>query len=353
MNAYEEFRKKLDSFPIPTPETESKMELDFLKNLMSPEEAGIACNLSGQPEDLKTIAQRAGMEPGQLEPVLEDLAKKGVIFKVVFTPEPLYCLFPIMPGIYEFQVNRLSPEMVTLFEKYYAEKLGEALFSNKTSPARIVPVKESIPAELNILTYEEVDNLIDESPTLCLANCICRKNKELIGEGCANPKDDICLILTPWAEYYIENGLGRKASKEEAKDALGKAEEAGLVHCAMNVQTGGFFVCNCCGCCCALLRGITQLKIPTAIAKSNFIAHLSEDKCTGCGTCVERCHVHALELGDSTAILKEERCIGCGVCVSTCPEEALTMIKRKEQIEPPRTVNDLMAAMAEGRAKKA
>jgi ferredoxin len=214
---------------------------------------------------------------------------------------------------------------------------------------RVVPVKESIPAELNVLTFEEVDNLIDESPTVCLTTCICRTNKEIIGEGCNFPKDDICIIFTPWAEYYIEYGLGRKASKEEAKNALRKAEEVGLVHCAMNVQRGGIAICNCCSCCCAILRGITQLKIPTSVAKSNFIVDLLEDDCTGCGDCVERCQVNALELNDSIVSLKKERCIGCGLCVTTCPVEALTLKRRKEEIVPPNDVNNLMVAIQQGR----
>ena len=349
MNIYEKFQEKLDSLPIPSPKTESRVELEIFKRLMSPEEAEVACNLSGQPEDLKTISQRAGMEVEKLAPVLEELARRGVIFKVVFAPEPLYCLVPVMPGVYEFQLNRLSPEMVNLFDKYYDEKQGEAVFSNKTPFMRVVPVNKSIPAELNILTYEEAYNLIDESPTVCLATCLCRTNKELIGEGCTFPKDDICIPLTPWAEYYIKYGLGRKASKEEAKNALKRAAEAGLVHCAMNVQKGGIGICNCCGCCCAILRGVTQLKIPTAVAKSNFVAELSEDECTGCGDCVDRCQVQALELTGSTVALKEERCIGCGLCVTTCPAEAITLKRRQEEIVPPNDINDLMVAIQKGR----
>ena len=352
MDVYERFREKLNSLPIRSGETESKVDLEIFKRLMSPEEAEVACYLSGQPEGLKTISQRAGIEVEKLAPVLEEMARKGLIFKVVSAPEPLYCLHQVMPGIYEYQVGWLSREMVELFEEYYAEGLGKAVFTPKMPPARIVPVNKSIPAELNVLTYEEADNIIDGARTICLSRCICRDTKEIMGEKCAldAPKDDICFWFDDVGEYFIEydqgRNLSRKVSKEEAKNALRRAEEVGLVHCATNVQEGSIVICNCCSCCCAILGSITRLKIPDGVAKSNFVVEKLEDKCTDCGECVDRCQVNAFELtDDSTVVLKEERCIGCGVCVIKCPSEALTMKRRPEQIAPPKDMNDLAVAL--------
>ena len=349
MDPFEKLREKIDkSIPIATPATESKVEIEILKRILTPDEAEIACQLSAQPQDAKTIAQIVGMEIEKLKPVLEEMVKKGAIFKV-YTDEPLYALVPMLPGIYEFQLGKLTPDMVELFEKYYAEKHGEAVFSNKTPFARVVPVKETIPTELNILTYEEVENLIEGANSITLATCLCRSNKKMIGEGCDGPVDDICILLDSWADYYANNGMGRKVSKEEGKNALKKAEDAGLIHNALNAQQGALFICNCCGCCCALLRGITQLKIPTAVAKSNFIAEILEDECSGCGECEEICQIKAIELDNSVAVLNKERCIGCGICASHCPVEAITMNRREAQTVPPLSPNDLMVKISEGR----
>ena len=62
MDVYERFREKLNSLPIRSGETESNVDLEIYKRLMSPEEAEIACHLSGQPEGLETISERAGIE---------------------------------------------------------------------------------------------------------------------------------------------------------------------------------------------------------------------------------------------------------------------------------------------------
>lgn len=349
MDIYEKLREKIDkSIPIAMPATKGRAEIEILRRLIAPDEAEIAMLLSGQPESAAVIAQRGGMSTEKLRPTLDALVKKGAIFKV-YTEEPLYSLATMMPGIYEFQVDRLTPDMVTLFEQYYHDGHAEAIFNNKTAFARVVPVNKSIFPEMSVYTHEEVERIIDKASAVTLANCLCRANKKLIGQGCDAPVEDACILLDSWADYYAENGLGRRVSKEEGKTALKRAEEAGLVHNSLNVQDGSLFICNCCGCCCALLRGITELAIPTSVARSNFIAEVSAENCTGCGICEERCQIHAVSVVNEVSTIDEVRCIGCGVCVSGCPADAVSMRRREEEVKVPGNLNDLMMKIAEGR----
>ncbi len=350
MDSYERFRKKIDeACPFPSPSTESKVELEILAGLMSLEEAEIACNLSGDPETTETVAARAGIAAEKLGPVLEELVRKGVIFKV-YTEDPLYCLAPIMPGIWEFQLGKLTPEMLGLFQQYYAEGQGKAFLTLKPLPFRVIPIRESIPAKLNILAYEEVEGFIDRAFSVALADCHCRAVKRMVGEGCDAP-DDVCIYLDVWSEYFEKNTNARKVSKDEAKEALRRAAKAGLVHATFNSQEGAMFICNCCSCCCVGLRGITQLKIPVAemIATSNFIAEVSKSDCVGCGECVDRCQIGALVLDDSTVTLVEENCLGCGACVAVCATNAISMKRRAVQTTPAKTSDDLLRQIAEGR----
>jgi electron transport complex protein RnfB len=345
MNSYFRFREKLDAtFPFPTPATESKVEIEILSKLMTPEEAEIACNLSPQPENAQSIATRVCISVEKIRPVLEDLARKGVLFEI-YADDPLYCLVPLMPGIYEFQVGTVTPTFAALFEKYYAEGLKDAMLGLKTPWVRIIPIKESIACQRDVLTYEEVESFIDKAASVALAECICRSSKRLIGEGCDAP-DDVCIILDGWADYFVKNHRAKKVTKDEAKIALQRAEDAGLVHETMNIQEGPVAICSCCSCCCAVLRGITDSHIPTGIAKSNFIAEVTKSDCMGCGLCVERCQAKAMEPDDGIVTLLEERCIGCGVCTSVCSTQAISMRRRAQQTTPPKTVNELMGQMA-------
>ena len=51
---------------------------------------------------------------------------------------------------------------------------------------------------------------------------------------------------------------------------------------------------------------------------------VDNDKCTGCGACVEICPVNAIKIENEKAVIGEE-CIDCGACISQCPVEAISM----------------------------
>jgi electron transport complex protein RnfB len=350
MNSYERFREKIDTvFPFPAPASESKVEIELFTLLMTPEEAEMACALSPQPENAESIAARVGAGVETVRPLLEELVRKGMIFKI-YTEDPLYCLAPMIPGIWEFQLGKFTPELVNLLQKYYAEGLGKAVMTLKPPALRIVPAQNSISSKWKILAYEEVESLIDKATSVALADCHCRTAKRMLGGGCEAP-DDVCIVLDLWADYFEKNLNARKVTKDEARDALRRAADAGLVHSTTNSQEGSMFICNCCGCCCAGLRAITELKIPAAIAvaPSNFIAEIAGSDCTGCGGCVSRCHVGALTLDGDTVDLMKENCIGCGACISVCPTQAISMIRRDGQSTPVKTINELLLQIAEGR----
>jgi Na+-translocating ferredoxin:NAD+ oxidoreductase RNF subunit RnfB len=108
------------------------------------------------------------------------------------------------------------------------------------------------------------------------------------------------------------------------------------VHLTGNVQSGHFFICNGCGCCCGVLRGVNEMGIPNVV-NSHYYAEIDPDLCAACGTCKEeRCQVRAIEEGEDAYRVIREKCIGCGLCVTTCPTEAIHLIhKQQEELIPP------------------
>ncbi len=72
---------------------------------------------------------------------------------------------------------------------------------------------------------------------------------------------------------------------------------------------------------------------------TSYLAKVIDDICIGCGTCVEKCPMEAIELEDAIAVVNESRCIGCGVCVHHCPEDAMELERtgnREVFVPPPR-----------------
>lgn len=96
-------------------------------------------------------------------------------------------------------------------------------------------------------------------------------------------------------------GRARQITKAEVYDILRRCEKEGLVHQVAVTEMGdSFFICNCCGCHCAILRNCNLLNMADRAA-SNFVAEINPDNCVGCGACVEACNTNALSLGNCFA----------------------------------------------------
>jgi heterodisulfide reductase subunit A len=73
----------------------------------------------------------------------------------------------------------------------------------------------------------------------------------------------------------------------------------------------------------------------TQIELADNIAKVNDERCTGCGQCVESCEYGAVVLEDRTdlqtgrkyrvAVVDPRRCWGCGNCHATCPSTAISL----------------------------
>ena len=56
-----------------------------------------------------------------------------------------YCIPPLVVGIYEFQLGRLTPEFIKDFDEYTSDrKFGIEILSTKLPQMRTIPVGKSI-----------------------------------------------------------------------------------------------------------------------------------------------------------------------------------------------------------------
>jgi NAD-dependent dihydropyrimidine dehydrogenase PreA subunit len=62
------------------------------------------------------------------------------------------------------------------------------------------------------------------------------------------------------------------------------------------------------------------------------IVKIDEEKCTGCGLCVNACAEGAIKIIDGKArLVSEIYCDGLGACLGHCPEDAITIEKREAE----------------------
>ncbi len=330
---YRQLAQRLDAVPNGFPATESGVELRLLARLFTPEQARLAVVLRLTPEPAAEIAPRVGMEPDAAHRVLKTMARQGLIRVEVRAREVRFALLPFVVGFWEAQRPRLDRELAELMEQYIHETRGGPM---AVAPAlqRVIPVGQSIDAGLEVFPYERAEALVEGAKSWAVGKCICREQQRLLGKGCDAPEES-CLWFAPVENAFRNDGDARVLTKEEALHLLAECEDAGLVHTALNQQDGIHYICNCCPCCCGILRGAIEFGHRAAVAGSAFRAVVDEDACAGCGVCVERCHFGALSLVDGYATIDDERCVGCGLCASVCPEEALQLERRPDAVPTP------------------
>jgi formate hydrogenlyase subunit 6/NADH:ubiquinone oxidoreductase subunit I/DNA-binding MarR family transcriptional regulator len=345
-DVYERLRTKISLWPIKVPKTKETREM--LRTLFTPEEAEFLARFTApyqNPETLDQIVKRTGKAKTEVENIVNRLVSKGLLFK--YTREKdgktYYSLLPMAPGIFEFyfasgSVSDEKRKLARLMEKVYLSGYGLEIGASDYPWARVIPIEKTIAvdkkigADVVILPFEKISEFIRTSRKIAVINCACRVKKP-----CDHPLET-CLIFDYSADYMVERGFGRYLTVEEALELLDKCEKAGLVHSTLNSQTRPTFICNCCTCACLILRGLSELHNPRAIAKTNFLPIRDDKLCNRCKKCVRICPMeanvyHAPHDEEAEKILFfKERCIGCGLCAYHCPNDALKMVKCKDQI---------------------
>ena len=358
-DVYRELQKSLDKLPISFPATESGVELKILKHIFTPTQALIGSKLGFMPVPLQQIYESLkdeGLTLEKVEEQLEQMYKEGLIIRLVTSEGDKevrsYAATAFMLGFYEFQSDKMTVEFVHNVDQYFEEAFMDELNMTKIPQLRTIPIEKEIGIERNIADYDDFRHYLDTcGEPIVLNECICRKKNDIIGKSCT--KTDLresCFSFRSAGMAYINRGMGRIITKEEALDIIEQAEREGLVIQAGNSQRP-ISLCTCCGDCCNMLVNEKRLNAPAQYFGSNYFAQVDEDLCTGCGICEERCQMDAIDIIDDVSNINLDRCIGCGVCVPTCPEEAIELIEKEDKMVPPRNTMETYMQIAKKRAE--
>ncbi len=344
-NLYEDLANHLDQGIVGTPNSPSLIEI--LKVLFPIEEAKIAIKL---PMQNKTLLELKEVFPDEenLEDILNRMVKHGTVFTSKKPgQERKYRILPSIVGWAETpfwagKSTEVTRKLAPLWLKYREEAFGKELARNNMPVMRVVPISKSLRESSEVVPYESLRPMVEAQSFCAVANCPCRQMASQVGEGCDHSLEN-CLHFGSMGRYMVETGLAREITSGETLNILKEANEEGLVHAAENIEGHLGTICNCCGCCCVFLDTKKKMGLYT-ISESNYVAHADPELCIGCGTCEERCPMHAISIGDDgIAAISEEACIGCGVCTPTCEPEAMSLTQRDE-IKPPPDLNKFITA---------
>lgn len=304
---------------------------DLFRMVADEEEARIMLTAPGTAEEL---AEKLGYGLEEMEEKLDLLYRKGLMFKAKKPQGTIYRMGRDITQFHDATIlwDGVTQEYLDLWKRQTQEELPD--YINMVSMilpkpvTRVVTVGQPVEARQSVLAFDDVEQMVREAGRLAVAKCTCR----LVDGKCGKPLE-VCLQLGKGADYAIDRGSGREVSVEEALDIIRMAEEAGLVHVAMNKAYGSHIICNCCSDCCVAF----SLPIPaTAIVDpSRFLAVVDEERCSGCGDCADRCFFGAVTLsgsdGEEVSVIDAALCMGCGLCQVACPEDAISMRAVREE----------------------
>ncbi|MFH0726322.1 MAG: 4Fe-4S binding protein [Pseudomonadota bacterium] len=325
---------------------------ELAETLFMPEEAEVSNAMPRGFNPVGAIAAQMGKEENEIASILENMADKGLCTAAKMRGTMVYGGPPFVPGIFEFQFMRgtsteKDKKLALLIKNYKAafdKRLGHP--EPDFPLTRVIPIDRTIGGGSTIHTYNQVKTYIEKYEPMAVTTCYCRHQARLVDEAdhCGKP-DEVCMQFGVGAQFIIDRGIGRKITKDEAYEILRVSEAAGLVHATYNRQEIDF-LCNCCSCHCVMIKKALSYPKPGQMMNSGFQPVWQEALCTACETCVDRCPLSALSMGENAIpVLNPDRCIGCGVCATGCPVEAITMVAKEGFPEPPLDRKALKEAM--------
>lgn len=361
---YRHLGKKIDGMQVRAPWNDAFYSM--LMAIYTPEEAELLLKMPNGLSTFNRVQRVTGYDPTKLQVMLDRLCNEGLVMDVLLRGKYHYMPSPMVVGIFEFTMMRTGENLPS---KEWAELLSRYMFENpvfaqanfahdeQVTIMRTLPHEETILPSVytEVLDYEKASAIVEESDRFAIGICSCRHEKMLKGEKkCSSPLE-ACSTLGVAADYMIRRGLAKEVSKTQMQENLARSRELKLVLTADNVKERVTFICHCCKCCCNEMLGITRFGFHNVLKTSNYVSQVNEEKCTGCGRCVDPCPVNAIEVvaGENKRSkrgkviqIDAEACLGCGVCRLSCALDGIALVKRKERVLTPETTFERVILMS-------
>jgi Pyruvate/2-oxoacid:ferredoxin oxidoreductase delta subunit len=281
---------------------------------------------ASSPATAEELAEATGQPLEEVQEVLDEAFKKGVVLKSRSAVPTRYYRVRNYRQLHDATVLDLdvSEEVLELWREFnrkewpFVSAFIEDIIPEPGSRALVA----TSAVEADLAPEDDVRAIIRAADTIAVTKCSCR----VIEGGCGQPLE-VCIQVGRAAEYALDRGTGRELTADQALDILAESEKAGLVHI---IPRGREIIeiCNCCGDCCAAWPA-NRASWKKFVEPSPFLAVIDPDECIACADCNERCPLEAISTLDGDdgehSVVDIEMCVGCGVCALACPSEAIRM----------------------------
>lgn len=312
---------------------------ELFKVLFTEEEANVFLAMKPEFESAEQIGKRLAQDAESLEKILYEMSLKGLIFRQKIDGVRHYRQNAFAHGMAEFNIDNILNDRATAMALGAVSKGGSAkAFYEQEDPLhRCLPISADVVEGGKLLPGDDWRKIIDEKERFSVDRCVC----QMMNPACTcehgenNRLVNRCLAFDSFADYRVENGIGKYISKEEAIKLIEDCIADGITVSPANAEIVEVF-CMCHAGCCG--QYLAAKAFPGAAIKnvSNYFNVHDSSKCINCGKCVRDCCIGALKLEDGKLTYNKDLCFGCGLCVQVCPVGAnILRVKSDAEIYTP------------------
>ena len=301
----------------------------------------------------------------EAQEILENLANKRLIVSVDRTGTRWYFLLAWVDGIWETHI----PEVEDISFVTGGISGSDYGTGSKYPILHVCPVSADVVEGGVISPYRDWRLIIENNTSFGIGECICRKaaltrgDAEMDGfkrdhvwkEGADGEGFiDTCMVFGQYADYFIEQGLAERVTKEQMIANIECAIEDGFVPDMYWAQHPEI-MCLCRSDMCDVLTSYRRVHGMTDNRDRVTAYDLKYDKdaCIKCGICIDRCPMKAVSFGDDGYCVMDTACVACGQCALKCPASARILVEKTEVInELPWDLCDDFKWRAEDRMQK-
>lgn len=356
---YTRLRDLLNTQGVGYGPTQSGNEFPLLERFFTPEDAQHVLEMEANTMfTAKDYAKRTTRSEAEASKILDDLTFRGLIFRRRReNEENHYTIVPVAHGILEFNVENIKKDFelgnIDYLKKslmHSGESWGKQIFNADIPIYRAVPVNKDLVPKNELLPYDDAEELIRSHTFFAVGDCYCRVNAAITGQG-DDPRKSVCLAFDDMAKFYLDIGIGKEISMQDAIDLIKESVEMGLCIQVANSKDSEI-MCSCNPKSCGLLL-VSKVFGGTATSHiSNYRLEIDQLKCIGCGKCATICPAMVCSVSENKAIVDESRCVGCGQCVIQCPLKARELKKKEKSLDLNDTLFDTYNAMQANRKSK-